>query len=302
MKSKLSTLLNIILILVVASLSLASFTGCASKSTPANTTTAPTTTKPAPTSVTPKYGGTLKYGDPFFPASNIGWGPNPSWGGPTATIFLETLVKCDKNGVIQPNLATKWEVASDRKSIMLTLRQGVKFHDGSDWNATVAKWNLDVMIAAKKGDFAYASSVDILDNYTVRLNMNTFSNAFFTTLGGTFMVSKAAYDAHGGNKEAEAWMAINPVGTGPFKLDNFKPGVSIKGVKFDGYWQKGLPYLDAIEMYGIGDPMTRTSSFQAGEVDMIAGDLTKVEYDLQQKGGSVQSRLLPPNLTLAFWA
>ena len=123
--------------------------------------------------------------------------------------------------------------------------------------------------------------------------MNTYSNSILTTLGDRFfMVSKAAYDAHGGGKQAEDWMRINPVGTGPFKLVSFTPGVSIKGTRFDGYWQKGLPYLDSIEVYGIGDPMTRAQSFQAGEVDMIAGDLTKVEYDLQQKGFPINKMFL----------
>ena len=107
-----------------------------------------------------------------------------------------------------------------------------------------------------------------------------------------FMVSKKAYDDHGGGKAAEEWMALNPVGTGPFKLESFKPGVSIKGVKFDGYWQKGLPRLDAIELIGITDPMTKAQAFEAGEVDMIAGDLTKVEYDIQQKGFEVNKAFL----------
>ena len=133
-------------ILVIISLLLI---GCSASTT----TLAPTTSKPAtpaattttaPATVTPKYGGTLKYGDPFFPSANIGWIPDPNWGGPTSCIFLEPLLRADSNGGISPNLATKWEVAPDKKSITLTLRQGVKFHDGSDFNATVAKWNLDV--------------------------------------------------------------------------------------------------------------------------------------------------------------
>ncbi len=198
---------------------------------------------------------------------------------------MEPLLRVDANGGIGPWLATKYQVASDLKSVTLTLRQGVKFHDGSNFNATVAKWNIDQLLIAKNSAFASVSSVDIVDDYTIRLNMSSYSNILLTTLGDRyFMVSKAAYDAHGGGDEAKAWMRLNPVGTGPFKITDFKPGVSVKGVKFDGYWQKGLPYLDSIEGYGITDAFTRAQSFLAGEQDLIAGDLSKIEYDVQQKG------------------
>jgi peptide/nickel transport system substrate-binding protein len=255
--------------------------------TAATTATASiTAATPTTSSAAPKYGGTLKYADPFFPDSNLGWTSDPRWGGMSSYLFLEPLLKTDANGVVSPWLATKWEVAQDLKSLTLTLRQGVKFHDGSDFNAAIAKWNIDNFITAKAGDFVFVSSVDIVDNSTIKLNLTQFSNSILTTLSDRyFMISKAAYDAHGGNKDTENWMRQNPVGTGPFKLSSFRPSVSVKGVKFDGYWQKGMPYLDSIEGISVADPMTRSMALQAGDVDMIAGDLTKVEYDLSQKGG-----------------
>jgi peptide/nickel transport system substrate-binding protein len=296
MNIKLSAKLVFSLFMIIIVLSLVSFPGCATDTTTVKNTTSPASTaaKTTPAASTPKYGGTLKYADPFFPAASIGWPADTNWGGPTSSVFLEALLKPMQNGTVQPWLATKWEVSSDQKSITLTLREGVKFHDGSDFNATVAKWNLDNVITSKRGDFTYVTSVDILDNYKVRLNLSSFSNSLISTLGDryAFMVSKKAYDDHGGGQQGADWMKLNPVGTGPFKLESFKPGVSVKGVKFDGYWQKGLPYLDSIEVIGILDTLTRASSFEAGEVDMIAGDLTKVEYDLQQKGFEINKGFL----------
>jgi ABC-type transport system substrate-binding protein len=224
-------------------------------------------------------------------AGNIGW-PYESSGyttGLSGDIFLETILESDASAVIKPKLATKWEVSSDLKTITLTLRQGVKFHDGSDWNATVAKWSIDLLIAAKISDYVNVSSVDIVDNYTVRLNIANYTNSILNTLASTRVVSKAAFDAHGID-----WMRSNPVGTGPFKFASFEPNVSLKGTKFTDYWQKGKPYLDGIEMYFIGDQMTRAQSFEAGEMDMIGGDLSKVEYDLQQKGFGVVKGYLGP--------
>jgi ABC-type transport system substrate-binding protein len=204
-------------------------------------------------------------------------------------LFLEPLLKANSDGSISPWLATKWELASDRKSLTLTLREGVKFHDGSDFNATIAKWNLDNIVNIKRGEYANITSIDVVNNNTIRLNIKSYTNAMLSALSDrdSFQVSKKAYDDHGGGKAAEEWMAINPVGTGPFKLVEFKPGVSVKGSKFTDYWQKGLPRLDAVEVIGIRDAMTRAQSFQANEVDMIAGDLTKVEYDLKQQGFAV---------------
>jgi ABC-type transport system substrate-binding protein len=248
------------------------------------TQTATTTTTLA--AGTPKYGGTFKIADAIGPRTSIGWIADPVGflGGPFSNIFMDTILESDVNGVIKPCLATKFDVSSDLKTITLTLRQGVKFHDGSDWNATAAKWNIDQLIAAKIGDYINVSSVDMVDTYTVKLNVSTYTNTLLNSIASTYIVSKAAYDTHGANKDAIEWMRWNPVGTGPFKFVSYTPNVVIKGIKNTDYWQKGKPYVDAIEYNIIGDQMTRAQSLQAGEMDAIGGDLSKVEYDLQQKG------------------
>ncbi|MFC1864124.1 hypothetical protein ACFL1Z_09270 [Thermodesulfobacteriota bacterium] len=79
-----------------------------------------------------KSGGTLKYADPLFFRNNIGWVGDRGWliTPPASCLFFDTLVTADTMGGIQPNLATA-KVAPDLKSIMLILRKGVKFHDGT---------------------------------------------------------------------------------------------------------------------------------------------------------------------------
>jgi peptide/nickel transport system substrate-binding protein len=258
------------------------------------TTTAATTTA---TTVTPKRGGSLKFADPATPTGgNIGW-PLDTTGFTTALngdIFFEPILELDNKGVIKPKLATKWDISPDLKTITLTLRQGVKFHDGSDWNATVAKWNMDQLIAAKLSDYVNISSVDIVDNYTVKLNVINYTNTILATLASSRMVSQQAYISHGANQAAIDWMKANPVGTGPFKFVSFTPNVSLKGARFDGYWQPGKPYLDTIEEDWITDVMTRSAALESGEVDMIGGDLSNVEYNLQQKGYQVIKGYLGP--------
>jgi peptide/nickel transport system substrate-binding protein len=245
-----------------------------------STTSTPATTG---TSGTPKSGGTLRLADAIGP-HNVGWPGDTMFGiaGPFQTVFFDPILKEDAQGNIKANLATQWQLASDMKSLTLTLRKGVKFHDGSDWNATSCKFNIDLFIKAKTvAAYANVSSVDIIDDYTVRLNLTSFVNTIYDGLASTLVISKVAYDKNG-----QDYMTTHAVGTGPFKMDNFTPDVSVKGVRFDDYWG-GKPYLDAIELTTITDATTRASAFEAGSEDIAGGDLSKTEYDLKQKGFQV---------------
>ena len=249
------------------------------------TTSAPT----AASTLTPKYGGTFRTADNIVPSRSIGWFADGTTfiHGIETPLIIETLLKGDVNGVIGPNLATAYEVDKDLKTITLTLRQGVKFHDGSDFNAAVVKWNLDQFINAKLGDIKGLNSVDVIDNYTVRLNTAQVTNLLITALANAHMVSEDAYNKNGGDKGGKEYLRWHPVGTGPFKFVSYETGVRLKAAKFDNYWQKGKPYLDAVEVNYIADPMTRSSAFEAGELDACTADASKVDYDLQQKGYNV---------------
>jgi peptide/nickel transport system substrate-binding protein len=245
-------------------------------------TTTPTASKtPTSTAVTPKTGGTLRYGESLWYGATLGWPGDPGWlvTSPVSNVFLDTILSIDAEAGVHPNLATAWNISTDLTTITLTLRSGVKFHDGSAWNADVCKWNLDLLVSGKYGDYAYVTSVDVVDPMTVKLNLNQYSNSLLTTIGSTFVVSQQAYIDHGANADAETWMRNNPVGTGPFKFVNAVPKVSVEGTRYDEYWG-GKPYLDTIIMTNIGDQMTRAQALQAGEIDIEGGNPTKIESDL----------------------
>jgi peptide/nickel transport system substrate-binding protein len=255
--------------------------------TPATTSApaAPATSAPATTAAsstgTPKKGGVFKFADPRGPSTTLGFFAEAgAQGGMWTPPVLETFMECDVNGNFNPMLATKWEVASDLKSVTITLRKGVKFHDGSDFNATVAKWNLDQMINAKVSvNYTNISSIDVVDDSTIRLNLSKYQNSVLNTLAATYMTSKAAFDAKG--KDGTRW---NPVGTGPFKFVSYQQDTSAKYARFDNYWQQGKPYLDGVEMYFVVEPQTMSMGFQGGQYDAFGGDLSSVHYELQQKG------------------
>ena len=118
-------------------------------------------------------------------------------------------------------LAESWE-QTDAKTIVFKLRQGVKFHDGSEFDAEVAKWNIvrarDHPKSQIKASLAAIDSVTAVDKYTLEIKTKTDNAALlrilaFTNGGLVRMVSKAAFDKNG-----EEWLQRNPVGTGAFKF------------------------------------------------------------------------------------
>jgi peptide/nickel transport system substrate-binding protein len=267
-----------------------SLLGCSSGQTPsATTTTSPTstvsttvTTTSATTSPTqaPRSGGTL---------TMVLWASPSGTGGLPWELFgndflssqhiIEPLLHVDGSGNIVPCLAESYQVASDLSSITFNLRHGVKFHDGSDFNAQVAKWNLDQTIASKtQPNWA---SVDVIDDYTIRLNLANWTNTIITGFDGaaTWMVSEAAYDKNG-----EDWMRNNPVGTGPFKFVSFDRDVSYKAVKNPDYWMQGRPYLDGVDILYVGDTLTQKATLESGGTDVLQIEPAKTAADLKSEG------------------
>jgi peptide/nickel transport system substrate-binding protein len=215
---------------------------------------------------TPRYGGVLKIIDIAEGAQAIGapWeimGIDVKISKPV----IETLLQEDIKGGYHPFLATAWKIDTARNTITLPLRKGVKFHDGTDFNAKAAKWCLDQSIKANvvKGFL----SVDILDDYTIRVNVDKYQNNFLNFLASSFgggMVSPTAFE-----KKGKEWARWNPVGTGPFKFVSYERGSKLTFAKWEGYWQKGLPYLDGIEFLFIRDPMTQQAAMRASGSEKV---------------------------------
>jgi peptide/nickel transport system substrate-binding protein len=264
----LSFLLTICIILV----------GCSSTSSTTLVATSPAITSKPPTtqlSVTetttkPKSGGTLTMllvGEPFslYPPTMTG-----QVDGQTSNVCLETLFIYDNHFNLVPLLATGWMADTAAKTITITLRKGVKFQDGSDFNANVCKWNLDQYRMGNRPELKQVSSVDVIDTYTVRLNLATFDNTIVTNLSNSSdagrMISRQSFDANGGKD----WAAQNPVGTGPFQFVSWKKSIGITWKRFDNYWG-GKPYLDVIQMKQYADPTVILMDFQAGNLDLNNG-------------------------------
>ena len=232
-----------------------------------------------------KYGGILKFNH-SKPAGIFG---NPwmirGYNNEYAAIPLENLIQADPDdlGQLAPRLATSWELASDRSSYTLKLRKGVKFHDDTPFNAQAVKWNLDKWVESSSAVLKEVKSVEIIDDYTVRLNLSAWNNVTIYQLSmDVWIVSPTAFEKHG-----EKWANYNPVGTGPFKMVDFKRNVSMTFEKFKDYYEEGRPYLDGIQILHIADPMTASASLKRGEVDAWM-NVEQVTASNLAKGGGLE--------------
>ena len=166
-------------------------------------------------------------------------------------------------------------LAADGTSVTWKLRQGVKWHDGEDFNAedVVFTWkfatNPDTP-ATTSGTYKVIDSIDMVDNYTVKLNFkapNPYWYDPFTGSGGVILPEHVFRDYVGTNA-ANAPANLNPIGTGPFKVKEFRPGDVINYVLFEDYWDPGKPHIDQIELKGGGDAASAARQvLQTGEAD-----------------------------------
>ena len=240
-------------------------TTTAKPTTNAPTTTTPTTTAAAPTG--DKYGGTWVEALTVAPSRPIGY---PAEGAADSftdgSPALDTLVGLQTDGTIVPRLATSWKAADDGSSITITLRKGVKFHDGSDFNADVAVWNLNLVKAAKQSITGIWSSIDKIDDYTIRINLSSYTNTALSDLstGATQMISKAYVDKNG--ISGAEW---HPVGTGPFIFKSYETGSKITYTRNPNYWDLGKPYLDSVVLSVISDTTVQKLAFQKGDINCL---------------------------------
>ena len=125
----------------------------------------------------------------------------------------------------------------------------------------------------------------------MRINLTEWDNTVLSNLAQSLgmMISPTAF-----KKNGEEWAAKNPIGTGPFQFVSWEKDIRTVYKKFDGYWQKGKPYLDGIEWVIMADPLTRMLSFKKGEVDVALSIAAKDMSGLSQEG-YVVSRRPPPS-------
>ena len=185
-----------------------------------------------------------------------------------AKSFYEGLFGFNKDMRMIPVLAESYSASKDGLVYTIKLKQGIKFHDGTDFKADAVKVNLDRVTNPENKLKRYGlynnniAKVDVVDDYTARITLKTPFSPFINQLAhpSTVMISPTALKQYGSKD-----IAFHPVGTGPFKFVEWKATDYLKVAKFDGYWRKGYPKVDTITWKPVVDNNARAALMQTGE-------------------------------------
>ncbi|HEU5008260.1 MAG TPA: ABC transporter substrate-binding protein [Jatrophihabitantaceae bacterium] len=199
---------------------------------------------------------------------------------------LQTLVTFDKNGKLQPMLATSWTTAKDGLSLTLKLRTGVKFHDGTPFNAQAVKFSLGRLIDPKikvpiGAAFQVIKSIDAVDDSTVRINLKEVDPNLLPNLGVTVAAILSPASA---TKDGNSYTNIvHPVGTGPYEYVSRQEGSEVTYQRAADYWGD-KPYYSKVVFKIIPEATSREAGLRSGQLDMIMNPSVSDLQSLEASG------------------
>jgi peptide/nickel transport system substrate-binding protein len=245
----------------------------AATTAPAAAPTTAAAAKPAATTVpaaaaagTPKRGGKVTWAVPSLPnALPSGAIAQP----PSHVLMYGSLLEWDRQLKGQPALAESNQ-ATDDKTYVFKLRQGVKFHDGSEVTADDVKYSLDLHKTPPPPGQAFAfypkiASIEAVDKYTVKINLTEPDPAlvgYVTWTRYSNIVPKGMFE--------KVNILTQGIGTGPFKLTEFVPDDHAVLMRHADYWNKDAGYLDEIDIKVLADDQARVAGLRSGAVDVAA--------------------------------
>jgi ABC-type transport system substrate-binding protein len=211
-------------------------------------------------------------------------------------LIYDTLTQWDKDNRIAPMLAESWTLDTPTQ-LTLKLRQGVKFQDGTPFNADAVKFNLDRAlndpVTTVKSLLYMVDSIEVVDDSTVRIKMSKpaggpLLSALADRAG--MMASPTAYQAAG----SEDAFSQHPVGSGMYKVEgDWRPVESLSLRAWDGYWDTETPRLGGIDMTDVKvDALV--NSINAGQIDLLPLDSTSQIPGVENTDGVVVKVNEPP--------
>lgn len=184
-----------------------------------------------------------------------------------------------------PGLAESWEELDEGKRYRFHLRSGVTFQNGEAFNAGAVKYSFDRLLgpegeaSPQRANYSVIAQVDVIDDLTVDFVLSRPDPVLLTKLAGYGgMILPPKYIEEVGDE----FFNLNPIGTGPFKVVDYQPKVSVTLEAYDGYWE-GAPLVDGLVYRFIDEPATQVAELQAGRIDIVPSlppsMLTLVEDD-----------------------
>ncbi len=191
------------------------------------------------------------------------------------SMVYEPLVSYQEGGELKPHLAESWEISKDGKEYLFYLRQGVKFSDGSSFNAEIVKKNFDAILTnvdlhSWLGFISKIAKTEVIDEYTFKL---TLTEAYYPTIQELAVVRPVRFLGEAGfPKDGDTSKGVEkPVGTGPWVLEEYKVDETAIFKRNENYWGE-LPSVEKIKVKVIPDAETRVLAFEKGDLDLIYGE------------------------------
>ncbi|MCR8632879.1 ABC transporter substrate-binding protein [Paenibacillus radicis (ex Xue et al. 2023)] len=181
--------------------------------------------------------------------------------------LFDKLLDLNPDGTFLPQLAVSWTISEDQKTYTFKLREGVKFHDGTDFNADAVKFTFDRNLDKSSPRLSELNEVDkfsVVDPYTIKIELKKPFSPFLSVLTDRagMILSPAAVKQYGED------FLNHPVGTGPFVFKERVKGDHIVLVKNENYWQKGLPKVDSLTYKVITDTNIAFMNLKSGQIDI----------------------------------
>jgi peptide/nickel transport system substrate-binding protein len=283
---KLTLVSSLVLILVAA--------GCGPTPAPAPTEPSPAEATPVPPTETPVPPTTppeveenvfVYAHGPTFPDID----PSVSFSNDSVVMgnAYETLVFYNPPGseeVLSPHLATSWESSEDGMTWTFHLREGVKFHDGTDFNAEAVKYSVDRTINMGMGAafiWDAVEDVKVVDDYTVEFDLKYAAPIDLIAASGygAWIFSPDCTEAHGGEEASEWFDAGHDCGSGPYMIESRERGSRLVMTRFDDYWggwEEGQ--FDKVVFEIVVDPVVQQQMLEAGEAS-AAYDLPRMNWE-----------------------
>lgn len=213
------------------------------------------------------------------------------------------LSSADKPTSLVPGLATEWKAEADKLRWTFKLRPGVKFHDGSAFNADAVVWNLDKILNAKaeqfdakqaaqgRGRIPTVASYKAVNDLTVEITTSEVNALLPFQMAWIVMSSPAQWLAAG--KSWDAFLKA-PSGTGPFKLESYVPRERAVLARNAAYWDKArVPKLDKLVLLPVPDASARVAALRSGQVDWIEAPPPDAIDSIKAAGFAITSNVYP---------
>jgi len=232
-------------------------------------------------------------GEPSSLDPHMQWNPDSYY---VYRNIFDNVVTRDNDGEIVPQIATEWEYAGDTE-LVLTIREGVTFHDGTPLTAEDVAFSVNRIIdpefgSPQLGQFNQIEMAEVMDGNKVKLTTKGPYPALMAQLVKLSVVPQHIVEEIG--KDA---FNLAPVGSGPYSFDEWNRGVSVTLAKNDGYWGQEGPF-DTATFRAVPDAATRIADLQAGAADLVVG--LDSDGAMQLTGNPAVKTLSTPTERVAF--